>query len=127
MSGSQNTHFAVYNPVCPFYAVRTVGRELQAESEEFELVGQTLHMRVLLLVLVENEITFPVQRFEVRLDTGCLIRFLLRVRIDIQFYVLFLFRLSHERFEDLLEKRVLQLVVLHEVIESGPPVHVFIE
>ena len=60
MSGPQDTHFAVYNSVCPFDTVRTVGREFQAQGEKFELVCQTLHVRVLLFVLIEDEVSFPV-------------------------------------------------------------------
>ena len=117
MSGPQDTHFAVYNSVCPFDTVRTVGREFQAQGEKFELVCQTLHVRVLLFVLIEDEVSFPVQRFQVRFDTGGFIRFLFRVRIDVQFYTLFLFGFPYKRFEYLLEERVLKLVVLHKVVE----------
>ena len=60
---------AVYDAVSPLHAVGPVGRIRQHEVEEAELVGEQLHVRVVLFRRVEDEVPFAVEGFQVRLDT----------------------------------------------------------
>ena len=76
-------------------------------------------MRVVPFSLVEDEVPFAVERFKVGLDTCSLVRLLLLVAPDEQRNLLFAAHLCHQRFEHLLEERVLQLVVLHIAIDIG--------
>ena len=76
-------------------------------------------MRIVPFSLVEDEVPFAVERFKVGLDTRSLVRLLLLVAPDEQRNLLFAAHLCHQRFEHLLEERVLQLVVLHVAIDIG--------
>ena len=68
-------------------------------------------MRIILLVNVEDELSLPVKRFKVSLDTVKLFRFVPGVRYDpdkseaLSFFV-------KQRYEYLFVERILQLVVL---------------
>ena len=76
-------------------------------------------MRIVPFSLVEDEVPFAVERFKVGFDTRSLVRLLLLVAPDEQRNLLFAPDLCHQRFEHLLEERVLQFVILHVAIDIG--------
>ena len=66
--------------VTAFHAIGTVGGKLQLQGKQQELVGEPLHMRVFLFRHIEHQASFTVGRFQIGLDTGCLVCLLLFIR-----------------------------------------------
>lgn len=105
-NGLQLLYLLLEDAQAALHAVGPVGGELQAQGEEFELVFQTLHVRVVLFHFIEYEVAFAVQRFQIGLDAGRLVSLAVFIGMDIQLYArLFLSHLGHEGLEYLLEKR----------------------
>ena len=70
----------IYNSFSTLHTVRTVGGKLQLQGKQQELVGEPLHMRVFLFRHIEHQASFTVDRFQIGLDTGCLVCLLLFIR-----------------------------------------------
>lgn len=90
--------------VTTLYGIRSVGWIFQGEREQLELVFKFLHVRVVLFLLVKDQVAFTVHGFEVRLDTRGLVRLLFLVPLNVKRDVLFLANLTDERPEYLLEE-----------------------
>ena len=73
--------------------------------------------------LVEDEVAFPVERFQVGLYARGLVGLFLLVAPDVQRDLVLFADFGHQWLEHLLEERVLQLVVLHVAIYRRLPVH----
>ena len=76
-------------------------------------------MRIVLFVLIEQPGTVPVNRLQVRLDTGGFVRLRAGIAADEQGLAAQLVLFPDERDEDLLIERILQAVVLDQVEHRG--------
>ena len=111
--------FEVGDSYRPLDSIGSVGRIRQRQLEELELVDEFLHHGVVALLLVEDPAALTVDGLEVGLDACGLVGFLAVVALDVKFAVALAALVAQEGAEDLIEERVLQLVVLHVPIDIG--------
>ena len=109
----------VNDAVAALDRVRAVGRIFEIECKERELIRELAHVRVITLRLVEDQVSHPVERLQVGLDTRGLVGLFALVRPDMQLYATLAPHLGHKRLKDLLKNGSSQLVVLHVAIHGG--------
>ena len=98
----------VNNTFGSLYAVRPVGGICQLEVEQEELFRKADHIRILFLILVEDETSFTVERLQVGFYAGGFFRFLLFIGTDIDPFAFFFLLCFKKGTENLLEERVLE-------------------
>ena len=84
-------------------------------------------MRVVFLFFVEYPCTQPVERLQVRFDTRGLIGLLSRIFANEELCLPFGTLFTQQGLEDLLIKRVLQLIVFDVPVHVSLPRHVFVQ
>lgn len=97
-------YFLLEDAQAAFHTVGAIGGELHPQGEKPELVIQSLHVRIVLFGFIEDEVPFPVQRFQVGFDTGTFFGLSFFVGMDVKLHVPFPAHLTDQRFEYLLKK-----------------------
>lgn len=96
-------HQFIDDAVAALDGIRSVCRIAQGEREQLELVFQLFHVRVVLFCLVEDEVAFPVERFQVGLYARGFVGLFLLVTPDVERNLVLFADFGYQRFENLLE------------------------
>ena len=100
--------FVAYYAPAALYKVGAVGRVLECQCEERELLRKAFHMWILLLCSIEYQAAVTVQGLQVGLDTGGLVCLALAVTLDDNVLSSVAAHLLHQGTEHLLEEWILQ-------------------